>query len=519
MRLEAAAVATAAGHKTAGRIEGPLLVLLLFLPMALAAAVRLPLFQDGASYLVEIMTDGSAVRHHRYAVLLVQAPAIAALKISAHLGLDPVGQLRWTSALFNAAYALAPAVAMAWSWVLVRDRDRRLMVWPALLLLLNQVNFSSVSEILMAVQFACPLMLAACQSRLRPRDYLTIALLLPVVVTLHALTLLLLLGTAAGLLVRARVGAQTSRMSRRLALLFAAAAIVRLLIDAFTLTDYEHEMLAPPQVAAYFAFSPEAAAFLAALVLLGLAHGVATVRRAPALPPLFVVLAIAGLALAGANVFAAAQRGEAPHAAFATPLIVIAMATAATVRLWRARDVAGWTRTGLVAAWWTAAATTSSWLVLDLFPLKSGTTVAIGALILALIGRDSLLVERADSATWRRLLTANFILLFALMLMGKAATWHSATERLDQARASQGGACVERRQASWLRQPPFTILDNWALPSLSMVSPSAGTTRLVLEAGDCAVLRRDGLLVIDPWSRAPVENLPFVRMPQGEHGQ
>ena len=66
-----------------------IVALLVVVPLLVVAAVGLPLFQDGSSYLVELMTSQSAVRHHRYSVLLVQAPSIVALKLSATADLDP----------------------------------------------------------------------------------------------------------------------------------------------------------------------------------------------------------------------------------------------------------------------------------------------------------------------------------------------------------------------------------------------------------------------------------------------
>ena len=117
-----------------GRRDSISIAGLVILPLIVAAAWRMPLFQDGASYLLEVMTSHSAIRHNRYSVLLVQAPSILALKLARLAGWEPVAGLRLASIFFNLAYASVPLVAIGWSWLLVRRRDRQLVIWPMFVL-------------------------------------------------------------------------------------------------------------------------------------------------------------------------------------------------------------------------------------------------------------------------------------------------------------------------------------------------------------------------------------------------
>ena len=499
-----------------------MVALLVALPLLFAAAARMPLFQDGASYLVEVMTTRSAVRHHRYPALLVQAPSIVGLKLAARAGLDARTRLRIASPLFNLAYAAVPFVALTWAWMLVRGRDAALIVWAVIvILLLNIINFSWVSEILIAMQLACPLMLAACQPKTDAFDRATIALLTPVVFLLHALVSLLFAGMAAGMILRGLRDRAARRRSGLLATLFLAAATARLLADAVLLSDYERGMLAAPQMVSYFSFTLEDALFLAAVALLAIGtafRGVAGSRTMVAL-----CLAIGAVAIwrTAANLIAASTDGDATAGAWAAIILLIGSACTATAWLLRTGQAVRTGRAVLAVMWPAAAAVGSHLLVLPHFPLKSGTTVALAAAALALAGYDSVGRLRPPHDL-RRLTIIHGAILFALLLGTKAAIWHAATARLDRTLATASFVCMERSDPalSWLSRPPYTILDNWSLPSLTIVTPRAGDPRLALQAGDCALFATSGQIVIDPWVTAPARFLPFLYpLPEAGRGR
>ena len=56
------------------------ILLPVFLALLLSAVVGLQLFQDGSSYLLELLITHSAVRHGRLSVLLFQYPTILLIK-------------------------------------------------------------------------------------------------------------------------------------------------------------------------------------------------------------------------------------------------------------------------------------------------------------------------------------------------------------------------------------------------------------------------------------------------------
>lgn len=120
----------------------------------LAALTQLPLAWDGSYIALNVLwSQEPFMPHGRWVNLPLQAPVLLAsrwISDTATLGV-----------IFSATYALLPAVALAASWLVVRDRAPRLLVWPALGLMLalpGQAFF--VSEAVLSTQLVWPLVLA-----------------------------------------------------------------------------------------------------------------------------------------------------------------------------------------------------------------------------------------------------------------------------------------------------------------------------------------------------------------------
>src|SRR5690242_5605631 len=80
-------------------------LLLVFLAVLLSAFVGLQLFQDGSSYLLEMLITQSAVRHGRLSILLFQQPTIFLIKTLHWMEIDPLVALRVVRLAFNLNYA------------------------------------------------------------------------------------------------------------------------------------------------------------------------------------------------------------------------------------------------------------------------------------------------------------------------------------------------------------------------------------------------------------------------------
>src|SRR5687767_875997 len=159
-----------------------------FLALLVSAIAGLQLFQDGSSYLLEILIDHSAVRHDRLSALLFQYPTILLIKAFHWLEINPLVTLPVVRLAFNLNYALTPFVALALSWLVVRKKREESLIWAALIILfVNLVNFSWVSELLISVQLACPLLLALLQNPESKSFRLLFLVLTPFLFFLHPL--------------------------------------------------------------------------------------------------------------------------------------------------------------------------------------------------------------------------------------------------------------------------------------------------------------------------------------------
>ena len=76
-----------------------------FLSLLVSAFVGLQLFQDGSSYLLEMLISHSAIRHGRLSILLFQSPTIFLIKAFHRLEIDPLVTLPFVRLAFNLNYA------------------------------------------------------------------------------------------------------------------------------------------------------------------------------------------------------------------------------------------------------------------------------------------------------------------------------------------------------------------------------------------------------------------------------
>jgi len=498
-----------------GRSAHWITALLVAVPLLIVAIVGLPLFQDGSSYLLELMTSQSAVRHYRYSVLLVQAPSIVALKLSALADLDPRSALTVVRGIFSLSYAILPLVALVWSWLLVRQRDPAMMLWPvAAILLLNVVNFSGVSEILLATQLAFPLVLAASQQHPSRFANTTILMLVPVILLLHALVAVLYVGLACGMALRAR------RLSERdasrawiLAAVFGGAAFVRLALDAWLATDYERGMWGGAALADYFSAQFETMCFLVIATGSTLWFGFRRHGFERAVVVVSIGLTALTFGTALRNLTGTRGLDEQPVPLLALHgVILIAMAVHAIRRPAASQQMSSADRAVFVLLWSAAAAVMTHYTRLESFPLKTGATALIAAALLVFAAFDSTRDQPPFDVRRRELFVLNAAAVFATLVLSKAAIWDVATTRLARGLAASTTSCVEIDDTAldWVRRSPGAILNNWSLPTLGLVSAPLRPPVLLLEAGDCERFTRSGEIVVDPWTVLTPRQLPFV---------
>jgi hypothetical protein len=421
--------------------------------VAVAAVAGLPLFQDGSSYLFEILLTRSAVRHHRASVLLIQLPTIVTAKLVAKLDIDDGRGLALVRLVFSASYALVPLIALGLSWLILRRTRQELLIWPALIILfVNLVNFSWVSELLIGVQLCCPLLLAWIVAPGRRGTWITTAVLLPIVCLLHPLISPVLLVIAMAMFYA------HGRNGTAGAAVFASAAVLRALASTLSLTAYEASFLAPTEMREYLILTSwENVLFL----LAALAIGVVCWR---------------------------------------------ARAAATTERELRMAY-----RTCMVVAGGAAAVLVAQYIVHRPypFPLKTGLAVAVAAALMLATAVDTRAAVSPIEARERIRLVTVLACVFLAVVVAKSLMWRSAVASLARSVASVDGGCVEpvTPEFAWLHRAPHTIIDNWALPTLALVTQDSRPRTLLLQPGDCRRFFETRMVQIDPWSLIPARAL------------
>lgn len=429
----------------------------------LAAAVNLQLFQDGASYLVEVIVSGSAVRHGRSAVGLIQLPSIVSLKALTRLGVDPFVKMAVERVVFCLNYAAVPLIALVLSWLVAGHRRRELFVWSALIILfVNLVNFSWVSELLIAMQLACPLMLACF---IRPQSvwtWMLAGLLGALMFSLHPLASVMLLALAVGTIWAGWGAPARQRAALALGALASIAAGLRVAVSLKGMGDYERSMTQPANAVEYLFITPLPNMFF---LVCALAIGFNQLRR-PSSQSAHVRYTDTGVALAATAVLIA-------HFFFGV------------------RN----------------------------FPLKTGLAVLAAAILILLAAADARQPVAPVERAHRLRLVVVLAACFAAVVAVKSGMWHATLTRVEHLVASAERGCLDRATDSlrWLDRRPFRIVNSWALPSLVLVRQVGAPAKFLLAEGDCERLRDTGRMQVDPWANLPLRILrPFTARPGPE---
>ena len=491
------------------------ILLPVFLALLLSAVVGLQLFQDGSSYLLEILINHSAVRHERLSILLFQYPTVFILKAFQRLEIDPLVTLPVVRLAFNLNYAITPFGSLFLSWMVVRKKREELFLWAALIILfVNLVNFSWVSELLLSVQLACPLLLALLQNPKGKAYWTLFFFLTPFLFFLHPLVItiyVILAGASAYIAYRRPEDRRAAAWSM---MLFLLAAATRGGYSLFTLSFYEVSFVSSGEIDNYFVISRfENLLFLAAaievafIVLLSRAivdSNRLLVKIIPWLISLqsYLLLLFAAKYLLNGNFF---------------PLIVASgLSIPVFLPFWQSRQRMLIEQTHLLYLACAFLATTASSLLLAQyalaerqFTLKMGLDLFVALSIMAMAVYDSMREVISSERGLRFRLVLVLSTIFACVMIIKSAMWHISTQKLAQTLHQANGSCVEITSVDfpWLENSPYTMINNWSLPSLALVMQDERPRKALLAENDCETFYQSGMIQIDPWSQLPKEFL------------
>jgi len=437
-----------------------------------AAAAGLPLYGDGALYFVEILLDSAPLAPNgRYSAILAQLPLVAAMAVT-----DEVGVLRHA---FSVGYGMLPFLSLLLSWLIVRKAAPRSILFPLLFLVANQVNFSSVSELLMGLYLAWPLVLLA---GLRPAARTTLIsglVLAPVLFFLHPLgfALLFFLAWAAD---TSRQGSQGPRGRHGLlSKVFFLLGFCRLSWSVVGTNAYERAHLDPETAAGYL--FPETTAqvvLVLSVLVVGVLVAAACTRSE-------------GAGGTSSGLDAAARgfdnaRGRRPWSAAPSPLwpaVVLTLVAGLLV----AAEV--WVGTGI--------------------KLKSAIIFPLVLVLMALALRAVRGARERGGSQPDRSWASTFLLLavtVAALSFAKAHTWSRATDDLARAMVASAEDCVPhgRDRPVALKCPHMSIVDNWTAPMAALVFRRDEPVALLLPGEGCATLTETGMAFLAPWFARPV---------------
>jgi hypothetical protein len=416
----------------------------------LCAAVGLPLYADGALYFLEIVLEGEPlVPNGRYSALFPQLPVLLAATLT-----DEILPLRHA---FSLGYALLPFLSFFGCWLVVRTRTPDLILYPALFLVANQVNFSAVSELLMALYLTWPFVLLAVVSPAHRVTWAYGILLAPLLLYLHPLAFvpLLFLGLLAWWVASRAVTAR--RLWWGMTAAFISIGLVRLLWSVVSANSYERSQL-QLETALYYLFPDtwSQTALLGALVIAG---------------ALFAV--------------GASLRGR---------------ARAVAVRLiWTAGLLIG--ALGLAVAMQIAAG--------EGVRLKAGMILPIALLLMGMV---ALVGARAGDDPSPRWVAPIFVVLAATaigMAQAKAYLWGGATAALIEAMAAAEAPCVTHTPdaPAALHGPRMAPVNNWTAPMAALVFRVPEPIPLLLPDAGCQRLEESGIAYLTPWWGRPAATL------------
>jgi hypothetical protein len=427
-----------------------------------AALAGLPLFEDGAFYFYKLLVTGAPeVPALRYAAVLPQLPAAVANWLDADVTI-----LRH---VFSLSYAALPVLSLIGCWLVVRGPAPGLILFPALFLVVNQINYSAVSELLWSLHLAWPFVLLAAvrpASRLTLVYGLALGALLPL---LHPMAFLLLFALSGLAWLVAVLGGPASRgRYRALSVWLAAAGALRLVWTGLAATSYERAHFGSSG-AAHYLFPPTDAQALLMLIVLALGAVWA-----------WVWLARVQTLRAGAG-----DGGGHPS-----------VPGAAILRM------GVWTLPVL------AVVLGFEWLAGAGIKLKIGLVFPVALSLMGLAAVCGLSVRRWSNAPvdsrWARAF-AVCALAILLMTLAKSSAWWTATRGLITVTADAEQTCVEfgPEQPPGLQWPWMAIIDNWTTPLAALVYRAPGPVPLLLPGDGCARLATTGVAHLDSWIQRP----------------
>jgi hypothetical protein len=141
-------------------------------------------------------------------------------------------------------------------------------------------------------------------------------------------------------------------------------------------------------------------------------------------------------------------------------------------------------------------------LVERLFTLKMGLDLFVALAIMLIATVDSVRERISQERMLRFRLVVALSTIFAGVIIAKSVMWHISVQRLAETLQQTRESCVATTSDDfqWLQNSPYTMINNWSLPSLALVMQDEQPRKALLAQNDCEVFYQSGMVQVDPWS-------------------
>jgi hypothetical protein len=145
------------------------------------------------------------------------------------------------------------------------------------------------------------------------------------------------------------------------------------------------------------------------------------------------------------------------------------------------------------------------------FPLKTGLSMLASILVMLMMAFDSTKKITAIESFQRFKLVTVLAIIFSLVIVSKSFIWESSVQKLRQAMDSNASPCLEldADNFKWINSNPYRIINTWALPTLALIEQNITPRKLLLEKGSCKVYHEKSVIKFDEWSLIPKE---YIRL-------
>lgn len=464
--------------------------------VAISSFASLQLYGDGSGYLLKmIVHESPMVWQARISNYIFQYPALLAIKINNNFWF-----LRY---VFCITYALIPFLSFLMSYYVIKNTHKYLVVWPILILYINLVNWSWVSEILIAIQIGFPLVLSTALSSGRWPYWAVMPVGILFLLFLHPMSSIIILFV--GVLLMLMLKGKTIRWIGISALaLISCLAVVKFIYFSRSFTPWESRFLELNKILQYL-FSTSAENILHFIISTFILYSIVYFKNVKfinnkimttcvALNVICMIFVIRNSNLIGLFTIKKFMVISLLISGWLFSLKYILSKLKAS----QGENEASISVTALVVG--PSVIALISQYGSHGYELKTGATLFMALAVFVVSVMDIVKNGSNTRLFGLRLRMAAVLSCGVLAVIAfKSVSWAVATKQLQASLRSQDVVCreIDAGQYSWLHEYPYIALRKFKLPYLAIVIQDEAPRKLLLQAGRCRMFTEQGIVYLE----------------------